>query len=203
MRPRSDGKPLPREAVVDPDLCAACGICAGACPSSTPFRSIEELRTGIDLPQRPIDGLRDELERALAVLHRAPAIVVFGCDCAANVAALRADDTLALSLPCTAMLPPPFVEYALRSGVDGVLITGCRDGDCAYRLGNRWTDERMRAEREPHLRASVPPDRVRIAWCGPFDAAALRQELARFRSALGALPIRAERARAKRKELAA
>ena len=31
------------QAQVDAALCASCGICAGACPSSTPFRSVGEL----------------------------------------------------------------------------------------------------------------------------------------------------------------
>ncbi len=181
------------KASVLAERCAACGICAGACPSSTPFRSLATLRTGIDLPQRPVDGLREELERALASLRGTPKVVVFGCDCAADAGALRSHDTAALSLPCTAMLPPSFVEYALRSGAHGVLVAGCRDGDCAYRLGNRWTEERMRAEREPHLRPTVPPERVRIAWRGRFDGAALRGELERFRRALGALPAPADR----------
>jgi coenzyme F420-reducing hydrogenase delta subunit/ferredoxin len=188
MRPRSDGRPLPREAVVDADLCAACGICAGACPSSTPFRSGEALHSGIDLPQRPIGGVRDELTDALAKLRGAPRVVVFGCDCAASATKLQASDTAVLSLPCAAMWPPSFVEYALRSGVDGVLVVGCRDGDCAYRLGNRWIEERMRGKREPHLRGSVPIERVETAWCGPFDGVALSDALARFRARLGALP---------------
>jgi coenzyme F420-reducing hydrogenase delta subunit/ferredoxin len=188
MRPRTDGRPLPREAVVDSDLCAACGICAGACPSSTPFRSGEVLHTGIDLPQRPIGSVRDDLARGLENLRGAPRIVVFGCDCAANARALQASDTAVLSLPCAAMWPPSFVEYALRSGVDGVLIAGCRDGDCAYRLGNRWIEQRMRGMREPHLRGTVPIERVETAWCGPFDGTALARELARFRKRLGALP---------------
>ena len=68
MQSRSDGKNLPREAVVDSDLCAGCGICAGACPSSTPFRSVVALATGIDMPKAPIDALRAELEAALARL---------------------------------------------------------------------------------------------------------------------------------------
>jgi Heterodisulfide reductase, subunit A and related polyferredoxins len=60
------GRPLRQLAQVDPDLCASCGICVGACPSSTPFRSGAALVTGIDMPQRPIDALRRELDTALA-----------------------------------------------------------------------------------------------------------------------------------------
>jgi coenzyme F420-reducing hydrogenase delta subunit/ferredoxin len=184
MRPRSDGRALAREAFVDADLCAACGICAGACPSSTPFRTTDAPRTGIDLPQYPMHELRDRLERQLAALRGTPKVVVFGCDCAASLAALARDDTTALSMPCSGMLPPSFVEYALRGGADGVLVTGCREDDCAYRLGNRWTEERLRAEREPHLRATVNAERVRIAWRGRFDGASLQADLDGFRRTL-------------------
>jgi coenzyme F420-reducing hydrogenase delta subunit len=115
-------------------------------------------------------------------------LVVFGCDCAPDVTALAAPDTAVISLLCTAMLPPSFVEYALRSGADGVLITGCRDGDCQYRLGSRWTEDRLAGEREPHLRAQVPRERVRVAWAGPTDAEAFVAEHERFRRTLDSLP---------------
>jgi coenzyme F420-reducing hydrogenase delta subunit len=69
-----------------------------------------------------------------------------------------------------------------------VLIAGCRDGDCAYRLGNRWIEQRVHGLREPHLRGTVPIERAETAWCGPFDDSALARELARFRERLGALP---------------
>ena len=36
MVTRTDGRPHPFQASVRADLCAGCGICAGACPSSTP-----------------------------------------------------------------------------------------------------------------------------------------------------------------------
>jgi coenzyme F420-reducing hydrogenase delta subunit len=188
MQPRTDGRPLPRQAAVDADLCAACGICAGACPSSTPFRSVADLVSGIDMPQQSVHSMRRELDRVIVALRGETKIVVFGCNSAADVGAVRRSDTAALSLICTAMLPPAFVEYALRNGgVDGVLITGCLDGDCAYRLGNRWTEQRMIAEREPHLRSSVPAERVRIAWHGRFDGEALQVEVDRFRAQVLAL----------------
>jgi quinol-cytochrome oxidoreductase complex cytochrome b subunit/Pyruvate/2-oxoacid:ferredoxin oxidoreductase delta subunit len=50
MMPRTDGRAFEREAVVNPRLCVSCGICAGACPTSMPFRRASELVPGIDLP---------------------------------------------------------------------------------------------------------------------------------------------------------
>src|SRR5690606_30394218 len=134
-------KPGHMLARVNPDLCASCGICAGACPSSTPFRSGDDLVTGIDMPQLPVGALRRELEQRLAQLTASPRIVIFGCSCAVPVADLEDSATAAMPLLCAGMLPPSFVEYALRSGADGVLVTGCREGSCAYRLGTRWTEE--------------------------------------------------------------
>ena len=193
MQPRSDGKPLPRQAVVDAALCAGCGICAGACPSSSPFRSVADLVTGIDLPQAPISGLRDELEALLARLaaarpgDRTPRIVVAGCapdQGGPDLARVADPHTATLALVCAGQLPPSFVEYALRAGADGVLVTGCRDGDCAYRLGHRWTEARLAGTREPHLRTTVAPERVRIAWVGRDGVPELAAAIAAFRTDL-------------------
>ncbi|MEK7260779.1 MAG: cytochrome b N-terminal domain-containing protein, partial [Pseudomonadota bacterium] len=113
MCPHPD-KPGHELAVVEPDLCAACGICAGACPSSTPFRSLSELVTGIDMPQRSVHALRAELDAALAGLTGEAGVVVFGCDRAADVHRLRGPGVATVSLMCAAQLPPSFVDYALR-----------------------------------------------------------------------------------------
>jgi len=186
--PRTDAKRAPGQARVIPELCVACGICAGACPSSTPFRSIAELVTGIDLPERPLAALRDELERALAGLRNGPRIMVFGCDHAVDVSRFARADTGTVSLLCAGQLPPSFVEYALRGGADGVLVAGCERGGCRYRLGDEWTAERLAGRREPHLRATVPAERVWTAWT--TSARQLARELDEFRAALGALPAR-------------
>jgi quinol-cytochrome oxidoreductase complex cytochrome b subunit/coenzyme F420-reducing hydrogenase delta subunit len=186
IEPRSDGKRARGEARVIPELCTACGICAGACPSSTPFRSVAELVTGIDMPELPLAALRAELERAVGGLRGAPRIVVFGCERAVDARRLARPDTGAVSLLCAAQLPPSFVEYALRSGADGVVVAGCARDGCYFRLGDTWTDERLAGSREPHLRASVPRERVRTAWT--TDAAQLARELDRFRAALASLP---------------
>ncbi len=183
MAPHPD-KPGHKIAVVDPDLCASCGICAGACPSSTPFRSQETLVTGIDMPQLPVDLLRRELEAGLARLGGRTKLVVFGCDKGADVRPLAATDTAVFSLPCTGMLPPSFVEYALRGGADGVIITGCRDGGCEFRLGMQWTRERLAGQREPHLRELVPRDRLQLAYASRGEGSRLAAATMEFRTRL-------------------
>lgn len=172
-------------AQVDADLCASCGICVGACPSSTPFRSAHELVTGIDMPSAPIDALRASLQRALAAPRKTPAVVVFGCDRGARVDAVAAPDTVVLSLICIGMLPPAFVEYALRAGAAAVVVCGCRGTGCEFRLGARWTAERLAGTREPHLRASVPREAVCTVWADRGEEAALRAALDRVRARLG------------------
>ncbi len=186
METRPGGAHARPNAVVLANLCASCGVCVGACPSATPFRSGETLLTGIDLPQRPINALREALERALAAgAARERRLVVFGCERGAHAAV--GPDISAFNLACIAVLPPSFVEYALRNGADGVVVATCGE-DCEYRLGARWTLERLGRTRAPRLRANVPHERVRIVAAGPGEDALLAHAIAEFRSVTNRLP---------------
>ena len=140
-----------KKAVVSADRCAACGICAGACPSSTPFRSAATLVSGIDLPDLTVNALR---ERMRATLASGAKEIVFCCEKAEG--ARSADNRI--KLRCLAMLPPAFVEYALRHGAAEVRAVGC-EPECAYRLGLDLCDARFAGIREPHLRGTVRSER--------------------------------------------
>ena len=70
-----------QQSVVDPDLCISCGICAGACPSSSPFRHVDELVTGISIPGFHIKELLSLTENKLRALKgRQTRIMLYGCD---------------------------------------------------------------------------------------------------------------------------
>jgi coenzyme F420-reducing hydrogenase delta subunit len=174
-----------QEAVVMQERCASCGICVGACPSSNPFRSETGYVSGIEMPSLPIAGLRHAMMNDLAKLKGDARIMVFGCDNAANIKQLCSESVAVLSLPCIAMLPASFIEYALHEHrVDGVLVTGCREGDCYHRLGDVWTEQRLIAEREPRLRGRAERERIRLCWASSADFEKLTMELESFRSSL-------------------
>jgi quinol-cytochrome oxidoreductase complex cytochrome b subunit/coenzyme F420-reducing hydrogenase delta subunit len=164
MIPRQDQRNHPQQALVINDLCAACGICVGACPSSTPFRRIEDIVSGIEIPGMPIAGLRLQLQ--LAGLGAGDKVVVFACRLAADYSSLADTSTTVIPLECTGMLPPSFLEYATRLGATGAVVAGCREADCEYRLGDQWVRERIGGKRAPKLRTTAPHDRFSVVWAG-------------------------------------
>lgn len=198
MGRRSDGLPFEAEAVVDGSLCVGCGICVGACPTSTPFRHGVDLVTGIDLPDPSLALLRERTHAAAATLQGSTRILVFGCDRGVSGRALASAGVTAVSLPCVAMLPPSFIDYALsRNLADGVLITGCSASGCYNRLGVRWTEDRIAGRRDPRLRGRVPRQRLAVCWPVLSEPRRVERELAAFAAGLERLsPAAARRAAA-------
>ncbi|MEW6703848.1 MAG: cytochrome b N-terminal domain-containing protein [Pseudomonadota bacterium] len=167
-------------ARVDAELCAGCGICTGACPSSTPMRRAAALHTGIDMPQQPLDGVRQQLREGLQAMQGPRRIAVFACECAAQPAA--APDVLRVPLLCAGMLPPSFVEDALRHGASAVVVAGCSIEGCAFRLGMRWTQQRLDRQREPRLRAAAPREAVQLVQADVGQPAPLAAAVHRLRA---------------------
>ncbi len=185
MQARSDGAKYEYEVAVDPALCGACGICAGSCPSSNPFRSSRsELKTGIDMPQLPVDEMRSETRQAIDAMSGNINIVVFGCEHGLNVNRLDSADTKGVKLICSGMLPPTLVEFALKHGADGVMVTGCRHNDCYFRFGNRWTKLRFDGQRKPALRGRADKNRIRIHGGAETDKNEIEADITAFREEL-------------------
>ncbi len=183
MAPRTDGQTAyVQQAVVDPDRCRGCGNCVGACPTATPFRRRSGLRPGIDLGTRPIAGVRDEVLAIGEKLSGESRVIVFGCKHGPPLDSLAAPGIGTITLNCIGMLPPSFIDFALaRAGADGVMLTGCQQGNCYHRLGIDWMNARIACERDPYLRARVPRERIATCWAGAAGLKRLQTDLATFR----------------------
>jgi coenzyme F420-reducing hydrogenase delta subunit/ferredoxin len=185
VQARTDGARFETEVIVHPELCGACGICAGSCPSSNPFRTPKgDLKTGIDMPQLTVDDMRKKANEAIAQMDGDTNILIFGCEHGLNVNRLDSNDTKGIRLMCSGMLPPTLVEYALKKGAHGVMVTGCRHNDCFFRFGNRWTKMRFDGERKPSLRGRADRDRIRVHGGSETDKNEIEKDLNAFRAEL-------------------
>lgn len=174
---RTDGMPFPTQAQVSSSLCVSCGICVGSCPSSTPFRRTEELKTGIDLPDFRLKELRERTINVASGLNGPARILVLACEhgCAGS------RQSGVVKLPCAAMAPPSLIDYVLSKKLaDGVVVAGCAESYGYNRLGVQWTEERFSARRDPYLRARVPRERVKTIWASSLETARFETELAAF-----------------------
>lgn len=188
MRPRSDGRPFSREAVVDPALCVPCGICVGSCPTAMPFRKASALVPGIDLPEASAADLRDRVDAAAKTLTGNRRVIVFTCENGYDASRLATGETATVQIPCSGMLPPSFIDYVLsRKLADGVMLSGCSEGECHNRFGIEFTKARLARTRDPHLRKRVPAERIETTWTSPVEGWTHRSRLADFAQRLGAM----------------
>ena len=197
MAPRSDGMPYSTEAVVNVDNCVSCGICVGACPTATPFRRATAIVPGIELPEHPISDLRERTLAAATQFEGDARVLVYACEKSESESLSSANVTV-LTVPCVGMLPPAFIDFALsRDLSDGVMLAGCAEEACHYRLGNTWTQQRIDSERDPYLRNRVPRDRLAVSWM-PKKSKQRQRTLDEFVATLRELPAMEKRRRTER-----
>ena len=65
---------------------------------------------------------------------------------------------------CTGRVNPLFVAQVLRSGADGVLISGCHPGECHYMKGNFLARRRFLIMRNLLEFIGIDPQRIRMSW---------------------------------------
>ncbi len=189
MGARSDGRPFERQAVVNPALCVGCGICAGSCPTSMPFRTASDLAPGIDLPDHSMAMLRDTVAAAAATLSGSTRVLVFGCEHGARIDSFSSPHARGVALRCIGQLPPSFIDYVLsRDLADGVVLAGCRKNSCHARKGVEWTEQRIARTRDPHLRTRVPTERLKVNWLGRTGHHALDAQVSAFVVELAGMP---------------
>jgi len=186
MAPRSDDTKYVSEAVVSTELCLSCGICVGSCPTATPFRTRSALSAGIDLPDLLVSVVRDLVTDASEGLEGSRRLLIFGCEGSRKLNKFTDKETALVNVTCMAQIPPSFVDWVLsRDLADGVVLSGCAHGDCNYRLGAIWTEQRMNRERDPRLRKRVDNGKLALLWTQPWcDFKNTAEAISAFRQTL-------------------
>ena len=174
-----------RQAVVMSDRCVGCGICAGACPSATPFKSVNEAFSGIDLDQFKMTEMLQDTKLKVEALSEGKRILVVGCAHGPELARFEDDRIATETLECIGQLPPSHIDYLCRrQGIGAVLLTGCPSGNCVHRTGIEIQDQRLVREREPHLKYRDVREKVARLWIGHGGEKAIAARLQEIKAAM-------------------
>lgn len=155
MVPREDNRRYELVAKLDPKRCVGCGICAGSCNPG-----------GIGLDWLPVQAMRRRFDDWIdKFVEESPddegPLIAFlcadsaGADWTVDPETGRCEELpgyRVVAVPCTGWVQPLTVERALRRGAAGILVVGCSGAEPQYREGNRWTERRLAATREPGFR---------------------------------------------------
>ncbi|RPI26810.1 MAG: hydrogenase iron-sulfur subunit, partial [Actinomycetota bacterium] len=146
---RPDDAPRPAEvkddgklAVIDDQVCRACGICAAVCP---------EVAIAHNLSDEALFGRLATLTRGVD-----RPIVGFYCkECAGAALTLSGqhrdqypEGVRLVELPCVGRVSALHIVEAVRLGAAGVFLAGCAEGRCHYRSGDASAAEQRRLAEE-------------------------------------------------------
>ncbi len=187
MVPRRDSRPYLLQAEVMANRCASCGICVGSCNSNV-----------TDMPNKTREQIEKEISELLSHVRKqngTQMIIGFVCENSIKINELinsegrslkDMPDVPVIIFPCVGMLNHSMIEYALKSGADGVFICGCQIKECYYREGSKWAQQRLAGERAPVLMSNEGFDysRIRAYWLSPLRGRELLKEVAIFRNEL-------------------
>lgn len=182
MVPRTDGKPFPSQAQIDPERCIGCGVCAGACDTQ-----------GIGLAWFDAQQVTRELETFVAAeiaRGRAPALALVcaqsggGWELFARAAwERRMPGYEVRPVPCAGWIEPKLVERLVSKGAAAVLIVGCGSSEAFCKEGNTWLPQRLEGTREPAFRPNrADPRRVAHVSFDPLRPQLLTETAARLRA---------------------
>lgn len=101
-----------------------------------------------------------------------PKIIVFLCNWCSYAAADLAgvgrmqypSNVRIIRIPCTGRMSPKFILSALRSGADGILVSGCHPGDCHYLSGNLMARRRFILFKRLLEYIGIEEDRLHMSW---------------------------------------
>lgn len=159
-------------AQVDRNLCMQCGICTAVCPSGA--ISLDTFSDSEIVARMSADGWLEQ-EGLLSGMALEPRILVFVCQWA-----VRAESELervhdlgnrirVVNLPCSGRIDPALVLMALQRSADGVILVGCKAGECHYQRGTFLGRSNVALLKEMLSQVGVATQRLEFIEMGALD----------------------------------
>ena len=166
-----------KRAKIDANACVMCGVCASACPADA-----------IDLGFFKEDAIIAAIDALTEEKTSDPLILVFACHFCSYGAADLAGTTKIQYDPnvrivrtlCSGRVDPEWILRALKNGIDGVIVSGCRLGECHFKVGNYHADERVKTLKEALKEAGINPERVATIWHSAGEASGIAEDFNEF-----------------------
>jgi len=137
-------------AVIDQEICRACGICAANCPEVAITHNLSD----------------DALFGRIAMMAQGaekPVIGFYCKECAGAAIGLSGqhrdhypESVRLIELPCLGRVSAMHIVEAARLGATGVFLAGCAEGRCQYRTGDTSALEQMLLAEELLAQSGTP-----------------------------------------------
>lgn len=181
---------IDKKAVVDEISCRGCGVCSAACPTDA-----------ICMRSYTDKQILAQVQAALEVKDEFPLIIAFLCNwCSYACADLAGTSRIQyptniriIRTMCSGRVDPSFVLSALEAGADGVMIAGCRLGECHYLHGNYNARHRMDTLKGVLEDIGISPKRLKVEWISAAEGERFAKSIESFVDVLEELgPIGSE-----------
>lgn len=161
---------LDRFSQVNGNRCMGCGTCVAACPTGAIARA------GVSNAEVTAQMNHN--------LNQPPTLVTFICDWSlrenADLEILESypqDQVRVVHIPCTGRIDPQHALMALDSGVKGVLVCGCKPGECHFKRGTYVASCKLNLLETMLNQAQLPQRQIRFVQIGTQDRGRIRNEI--------------------------
>ena len=149
MMPRNDDSKVKLRPDIDTSYCSGCSVCVGSCDFG-----------GMGLKNQTVTDIKQLISPKVQEQKDFWNLLV--CKPQVDLLSKKKLDQLQNNsgikfavVPCSGMLGPEATRHMLSQGSSGVIIGSCPNGDCHYREGNRWLQERLKSVRKPRFKSLV------------------------------------------------